>query len=200
MMPIREINGQLCFVRFELSSDEIPELLEWHTKKYPGVGNLETTGAALVASSFEVEASKDFLREVYKWGGGLRNLSRVEQSSSDEIASALSESIDLARNGKVAEGVARLQQLKQVGQSFASKLMRFLEPSRAVILDSVIRNHIGYTETTKGYTDFLNDCYDVLISIRRSDRFKNTSDEALRVCDIEAAIFAKLQGFQNVRS
>lgn len=199
-MPIREINCQLCFVRLELSLDEIPELLEWHGENYPGVRGLEAIGAALVASSFEAEASKVFLRKVYEWGGGLRNLSRVEKNPSDEIALTLSEGVALVRKGEVAKGVERLQQLKQVGQSFASKLIRFLEPSRAVILDSVIRNHIGYTETTKGYTDFLNDCYDVLISIRRSDRFKNTSDEALRVCDIEAAIFAKLQGFQNVRS
>lgn len=199
-MPIREINGQLCFVRLELSSDEIPELLEWHSENYPGVGNLEALGAALVASSFEAEASKIFLRKVYEWGGGLRNLSRVEKNPSDEIASALSEGVALVRKGEVAEGVERLQQLRQAGQSFASKLIRFMEPTRAVILDSVIRNHIGYAETTKGYNCFLKDCYEVLSSIRQSDRFKNTSAEALRVCDIEAAIFAKLQGFRNVRS
>lgn len=199
-MPIREINGQLCFVRLELSLDEIPELLEWHTKKYPGVGNLEAAGSVLVASGFEVEVSKEFMRQVYAWGRGLRNLSRVEKNPSDEIASALSESIDLARNGKIAEGVARLQQLTQIGQSFASKLMRFLEPSRAVILDSVIRNNIGYTKTNNGYVEFLNDCHIILNSIRQSGRFKNISTEALRVCDIEAAIFAKLQGFRNVRS
>lgn len=194
-MPIREINGQLCFVRLELSSDEIPELLEWHSENYPGAGKLEALGAALVASSFEAEASKHFLCEVYKWGGGHRNLSRVEKNPSDEIASALSEGVALVRKGEVAKGVERLQQLRQAGQSFASKLIRFLEPTRAVILDSVIRNHIGYTETTEGYNYFLKDCYEVLSIIGQSDLFKNTSAEALRVCDIEAAIFAKLQGF-----
>ena len=65
-MPIKEINGQLCFVRLELSSDEIPELLAWHGENYPGAGNLEALGAALVASSFEAEASKHFLREVLR--------------------------------------------------------------------------------------------------------------------------------------
>jgi hypothetical protein len=71
--------------------------------------------------------------------------------------------------------------------SFASKIIRFIYPDRAVIFDSVIRSGLGYPESADGYGAFLDDCQAIL------DRSRTEYPE-LRVCDIEAAIFMKLRG------
>ncbi|MER9132744.1 hypothetical protein [Mesorhizobium sp. M0768] len=118
-----------------------------------------------------------------------------ESNSPKEVSSALSEGVALARSGEVAGGVERIRRLRNLGQSFASKQMRFLEPTRAVILDSVIRNGLGYGETAIGYAEFLNDCQTILTSVRRSGQLRDKQAAGLRICDIEAAIFAKLQGY-----
>ncbi|WP_370146036.1 8-oxoguanine DNA glycosylase OGG fold protein [Bradyrhizobium elkanii] len=195
-MPIREVGGRICIVRLELHPDEIPDLLVRHADNYPGAHELESAGLALIETGFQPEASADFVQRVCRWGGGDRQMGRVRDNNSpDEVSLALSEGVALARGGEVAKGVDRIRRLRNLGQSFASKQIRFLEPTRAVILDSVIRSGLGYAETATGYAEFLSDCQMILISARGSGQLGKTQAAGLRVCDIEAAIFAKLQGY-----
>jgi len=195
-MPIRELEGRLCIVRLELSPAEIPDLLVRHAKKYPCAQELELAGTALAQAKFRPKASADFVQRVCKWGGGDRQMGRIRDNNSpNEVSLALSEGIALARSGDVAGGIERVQRLRNLGQSFASKQMRFLEPTRAVILDSVIRNRLGYRQTATGYAEFLSDCQTILTEVRRSGQLPETQAARLRVCDIEAAIFAKLKGY-----
>lgn len=195
-MPIREQQGQVWIVRLELSPAEIPRLLTRHAATYPGAHELETAGLTLVQSNFEPQASVDFVQRVCKWGRGDRNISRLlGQNSPVEISQALSEACELARGGEVAKGVYRIQSLRHLGQSFASKQLRFLNPGGAVILDSVIRTGLGYPATIHGYKEFLGDCQAILTRIRQSSQLSEPQRAGLRVSDIEAAIFAKLQGF-----
>ncbi|SDI41020.1 hypothetical protein SAMN05216338_102228 [Bradyrhizobium sp. Rc2d] len=195
-MPIREFDGRICIVRLELHPREIPDLLVRHADNYPGAHELESAGLALIETGFEPEASADFVQRVCKWGGGDRQMGRVRDNNSpNEVSLALSEGVALARGGEVAKGVERIRRLRNLGQSFASKQMRFLEPTRAVILDSVIRSGLGYAETATGYAEFLSDCQMILVAVRGSGRLSETQATGLRVCDIEAAIFAKLQGY-----
>lgn len=195
-MPIREFQGRLCIVRIELSPAEIPDLLVQHAKNYPGAQALELAGMTLAEANFEPEASANFVQRVCKWGGGDRQMGRIRDNNSpNEVSLALSEGVALARSGDVARGIDRVQRLRNLGQSFASKQMRFLEPTRAVILDSVIRNGLGYSETATGYAEFLSDCQTILTEVRRSGQLQETQAAGLRVCDIEAAIFARLQGY-----
>ena len=84
--------------------------------------------------------------------------------------------------------VTEVQQLNQLGQSFASKLVRFICPTQAVILDEVIRGALGYRENADGYAEFLSDCRTLLEGAESSCR-------DIRICDVEAAIFAKIQGY-----
>ena len=93
-----------------------------------------------------------------------------------------------ACNGCVAEGIEWIRELKGLGQSFASKQLRFLMPDRAVILDSVIRKRLGYNETLPGYSKFLADCLTL-----RDQAHKSEEVRGLRVCDIEAALYTKIQ-------
>ena len=192
-MPVRQIDGRLCIVRIELSPSEIPSLLAKHAENYPGVPACEALGQELIQSGFDPDASVEFVQQVCKWGRGDRNISRVRRNNSaSEVALALSEGLDLARTGKVAHGVERIRCLRNLGQSFASKQMRFLYPARAVVMDSVIRNRLGYAETANGYAEFLSDCQAILVHVRKSDQLPEP--ERLRISDIEAALFTKLQG------
>ena len=91
-------------------------------------------------------------------------------------------------DGDAAAAVSSLQQLRYLGQSFASKVARFLSPNTAVILDEVIRGALGYRESQDGYLEFLDDCQTTLSLLA-------PHHPQLRICDVEAAIFAKIQGY-----
>ncbi|MCP3386211.1 hypothetical protein NLM31_38105 [Bradyrhizobium sp. CCGUVB4N] len=188
-MPIAELNEQVVFVRLELSPAEIPGLLERHAKKYPGAAALEQRGAALVEAGVQVVAALEFVEAVVRWGRGQRFVGRVlDQNAAEQITGALQEANALLNTGQVAAAVSRLQQLRYLGQSFASKIARFMNPAVAVILDEVIRSALGYREDQAGYQEFLHDCQASLALLA-------PHHSQLRVCDVEAAIFAKIQGY-----
>jgi hypothetical protein len=186
-MTIIQYDGKLAVVRLELSPEEIPALLEQHAKHYPGATDLEVLGAKLQDENYPPLASVNFVRQVCRWGGGDRLISRILVTGQDRISEVLHQSVILADQGLIAEAVAEIQKLPYLGQSFASKQLRFLRPMRAVILDSVIRDNLGYPETGDGYTGFLRDCEEALRLMPTSPPY--------RICDIEAAIFAKIQGY-----
>lgn len=188
-MPIAIINEQIAFVRLELSPAEIPGLLERHTKNYPGAIALERRGAETIAGGVQVTDARVFVDAVVRWGGGQRFVGRLlSQNTAEQISSALQESNALLQIGRAAAAVSRLQQLRYLGQSFASKLARFLNPAAAVILDEVIRGALGYRESQDGYQEFLDDCQSSLALLA-------PHHPQLRICDVEAAIFAKIQGY-----
>lgn len=194
-MPIVEIGDRHCFVRLELSPAEVPGLLARHASNYPGATAVEQLGAGLKAADFAPSEALKYLQSVLVWGRGHRLARRLERVSGDEVSAALAAGCRLATAGEVAKGVVRICELHGLGISFASKLLRFLEPTRAVILDSVIRSGIGYPESSAGYTEFLSDCEAVLDAVRGSALLPQSESHRLRVCDIEAAVFAKIQGY-----
>ncbi len=195
-MTIAQIDGKFAIVRLDLTPAEIPDLLQRHAAHFPGASGLEEAGRALVASGFDAEASRAFIRRVCEWGGGHRFVDRVlESNTKKQIASALREGYTNAIDGRVAEGVERIRGLHYLGQSFASKQLRFLAPTLAVILDSVLRARLGYEETVSGYREFLADCRALLGHAQASDQLDAGLRAALRVCDIETVLFAKIQGY-----
>lgn len=188
-MPIAIINEQVSFVRLELSSGEILELLRKHAENYPGAPACEERGKATIKAGFPPVDAIAFIESVVRWGGGQRFVGRLlDQNSPQYIASSLQEANALLQSGQTAAAVSRLQQLRYLGQSFASKVARFLSPNTAVILDEVIRGALGYRESQEGYKEFLTDCQKVLNVLA-------TDHPRLRICDVEAAIFAKIQGY-----
>lgn len=188
-MPVVTMDDQICFVRLRLSSNEILGLLERHATNYPGAAACEALGVEVVRSGFDPIHSAKFFREVILWGHGHRFLGRfLDQNSPDNLAIALREADALLILERPGKAVVRLQQLRFLGQSFASKVARFLHPTGAVILDDVIRSALGYQENQEGYDEFLQDCQTMQAVLSLS--YPN-----LRVCDIEAAIFAKIQGY-----
>jgi Putative 8-oxoguanine DNA glycosylase OGG-like protein len=194
-LPIVPINGNLAFVKLEINSTEIPRLLVRHAKRYPGSDQLEMCGAALVAAAFPLDAAASFVNQVCLWGGGDRFVDRVlHDNGMKEIADALDEGYQKAQCGEVSAGVERIRRLKFLGQSFASKQLRFLAPTRAVILDDSIRSNLGYEDTAQGYDAFLSDCREIL-KHAQAQRVLRPCGRPLRIADIEAAVFAKIRGF-----
>lgn len=189
-MPIIQQGTQFLFVRMNLDPVDIPGLLAAHRNKWGPPERLEAEGARLTEMGFPDAAAGEFAIQVVKWGKGYRFVDRFRQKNSDQkIAAALRRAADLANNGKPTLAVSHVQQLEQLGQSFASKLVRFICPTRAVVLDDVIRSSLGYRNSPEGYAEFLQDCQFVLNNAL-------THLPNLRVCDVEAAIFAKLQGYR----
>jgi hypothetical protein len=194
-MPVLETNGVLRFVRLELVASEIPDLLRRHAKNYRGAQDLEALGANLVRADFPDHEVGLYVQAVCRWGRGHRLVNRVVQKNTgQQMASALRESLRLAQKGQVAEGVDVICQLRYLGQSFASKQLRFLAPTMAVILDDVIRTALGYSDTVEGYREFLADCRQILDNARVAS-IKTETGAPLRIADVEAAIFAKIQKY-----
>lgn len=188
-MSVLKIEENICFVRFSISPNEIPGLLRRHAENYPGAAGLEGHAARLVSCGFQPSDVANYLDAVVRWGGGQRFVGRLlDQNNPTELSIAVREAYELTNEDRTAGAVSRLQQMRYLGQSFASKVVRFLAPTRAVILDEVIRSALGYRESQAGYEEFLEDCRSVL-TILTSHHSK------LRICDVEAAIFAKIQGY-----
>lgn len=188
-MPVILHDGCLTFVRLELAPSELAGLLARHRTQWQPPERLEGMAAKLVADNFPEGDAATFCVSVIKWGRGDRFAGRfVARNTPEQIATALREATALVDNGLCPEAVTRVQQLGQLGQSFASKIVRFIRPRHAVIMDSVIRNSLGYSETEAGYGAFLSDCLAILDAVK--DKFPHW-----RVCEIEAAIFAKIKGY-----
>jgi hypothetical protein len=195
-VPIRGRNGVFAFVRLELSLSEIPHLLAKHRRKYPGGPKLERQGRALVGAAFAQRDAVRYVEAVCRWGRGQRFVGRVlSDNAHEDIQQTLREAYALACMGNAALGVERITSIVYLGQSFASKQLRFLAPSRAVILDEVIRSSLGYAQSIDGYEQFLGDCQSILARARTCRQLQTGIKAALRVCDVEAAVFAKLKGY-----
>jgi hypothetical protein len=193
-MPIRQIDGVPTLVKLELQPQHMSQLLVQHQEMYPGAAALEEHGAALISDGFPPEAARQFVEEVCLWGGGARLVGRVAATEASRIADALRDAVELADEGKVPNAVLEIQKLPYLAQSFASKQLRFLRPSIAVILDSVIRSKLGYPASKRGYLEFLTDCRAILDLVITSPEATRPNGERLRICDVEAAIYTKLQG------
>ncbi|MFN3591104.1 MAG: hypothetical protein ACK4TG_02830 [Thermaurantiacus sp.] len=174
---------------------EIGSLLAAHHCQCGPPDRLETCGANLVSGGFNPEHAVKFATAVIRWGGGLRLISRFkEENCPKAVGEKLAKAWTLLSGEQgqepatVGKAVATVAQLQNIGQSFASKIVRFLAPDRAVIMDRVIRDTLGYRETQDGYAAFLSDCLAVLDALK-------PGYPCLRVADVDAAIFAKLQNF-----
>lgn len=191
------INGgsRLGFCRLWIELDEFPFLLQQHRQSDPDTRAIEAAAARLVTEDFPDIGVSAFVRAVCKWGNYAGVAGRVlRQNSIREIASALRDAQRLAAKDHIAEALGRIVDLKALGVSFGSKHLKFLDPHRAVVLDSVISNHLGYALTVDGYMEFLVDCSDIRDRVlAASVPFPFPQEGTWRVSDIEMAIYKKLE-------
>ena len=172
--------------------EKIPYLLECHRGQYLGTKEVEEFAEKLIDNDFHLTKSVEFVKKVCNWAGKTGNRVRgqvIPKNTPEQIAYALCEGYTSASKGCVAEGVGCISSLHGLRQSFASKMLRFLLPSRAVILDKEIRDRCGYKENTLGYKEFLKSCHDLLNQAQESQKLSVDFKKSLRVCDIESALF-----------
>jgi hypothetical protein len=93
----------------------------------------------------------------------------------------------------VADAMRRVIDLRDLGISFGSKHLKFLDPARAVVLDTVISGRLGYPLTIDGYTEFLADCHTLLekVTVANVEYPFSHHQPGWQVSEMEMVIFAK---------
>ena len=187
-MPIEKVASGFAFVKFVVAPDEIPKQLALHRAKWGAPDDFEATAQSLIANDFPSEDAKKFVLQVIRWGGGHRFVDRFDKlNTGSKVAAALKKANLQVRSNSMGKAVKAVAALKYLGFSFASKVLRFMAPEKAVILDQVLSTRLGYPKTAGGYEDFLSDCY----------ALREVAAPDLRICDIESALFAKVQGYSS---
>lgn len=195
-MSIIVHGDQLHVTHLSVAARDFPELLLAHRAAYPDTDAIEHEAQRLIAGDFEHNSTLAFVERVMTWGGGDRNAGRVLEQD-EGVRSLVQAAYVRAIERGSCEGLVTLKPIKNLGIAFASKILRFLLPDSAVILDSVIRKKLGYEESPEGYQAFLDECRSLLDHVR--DQPYPIQGGAWRICDIEAAIYAKLKGYRLVR-
>lgn len=188
----------LIVFRLELNPKEVPILLKRHGEEYKKTKKTERTAKKLIAYNFSERASAHFVTRVYWWSRMCRNLSRVQEAGAEEIAARLREAYRLIAEGRERKAIEVLCQIPHLGLSYASKIARFLDPERCVVLDKVIRERLGYSNDFHGYVAFLEDCREALKMLKTSPLIDSEFRASLRICDVEAALFMKAKELNNV--
>jgi|GEM_PF-6224521 len=196
-MTIERITDGFAIVHAALHADEVPPLLERHAEEFAETDldppKIEAFAREVVDNGFNGEGPKDLLLMVCEWGRGDRNFGRVEDlNDAEDVARIMEASFSHAERQDYANALKSMCEIKQIGRSFASKVLRFLLPGHAVIMDSVIRTRLGYPDSDSGYVEFRDECQ-MLLDMIRKHHADNGEQCTHRICDIEAALYTKIR-------
>lgn len=199
-MSIAQAGPTLHFYRFEINLAELPDQLSTFIEKNPDTREIEDLGLELVASGFKRELTSKFIKRVCTWGRYAGIAGRVILRNGLEVAArTLNEAHQCAKVGDLDGALHSLLQLKGLSVSFASKHLKFLSPDKAVVLDSIISENLGYPLKPSGYREFVDDCANVRDrAAKASIPYTGWGPSGWRVSDVEMAIFTKLKG--DIRS
>src|SRR5687767_12760097 len=75
----------------------------------------------------------------------------LSNNGAEAVAAAFRSALALLKRDRVADALGQLTGRRDLGISFGSKHPKFLDPSRAVVLDSIISGRLGYLPTIDGY-------------------------------------------------
>jgi hypothetical protein len=133
----------------------------------PTTRDIEAEARALAARNFQPRAAQGFVQRTCAWGGYHGIGGRVlKHNSLEDVVGALRAAPRPCAEDKPVEGLRRLTGLKNLGVSFASKHLKFLNPSKAAVLDSIISTHLRYPLNLVGYGEFLANCNALLAAVR----------------------------------
>jgi hypothetical protein len=178
---------------FSLRFDDLHSFFDQFIKKNPSTQRIEEQALGLVASNFEFSKLKDFVREVCRWGGYAGVAGRVIKNNQKEVLeSTFKTAYHHAVEKKNIEAIRTLTGLHGLAISFASKHLKFLVPTNAVVLDSIISKRLAYDLSPEGYVKLLNDCADIAKHANEAKVQYPGWAGRWRASDIEMAIFEKL--------
>ena len=186
-----------CSRRLTLRVGDMPELWRWHADGDPLTAIIDRAAARFVRADFPPTRAFLLVRTIYAWGG-LRgaNPDRVANSCAALKPEGLSKILKAAHGYSLREkydcAIAALHEIKGMRVSFHSKILRFLSPDHAAILDSRIVENCGYPPTPVGYADFVRDCREIGDYLNKSGVCR-TDGRLWRATDVEMAIFATIK-------
>ena len=192
-MSIRLCGDAILVVRLSLSLQEFPALLARHRVSDPSTDEVERLAAKYVADGFPARLTKEFVTRVCHWGNydGIRGKVFLHNSL-DCVRHAFRKGYDELQAGNPAQAIREVTEIHGLGISFASKHLKFLDPKRAVVLDSIISGRLGYPLSPAGYAELVEDCATIREMLNSRKVVPLSGPKTWRISDVEMAIFKYL--------
>ena len=182
-------------VTFTFQLSRMPEALLQAARDNATTVETEKKAQDLIANDFPVQQTSDFVDAVVSWGRGFRIKNRVlSTNSSMEIRERVRNAHAFTSQDKIEAALVEIQKLNYLSVSFGSKHLKFLDPDRHVVLDSVISRTLGYPLTTDGYLRFVADCHTVRNRLIATNTLRHDG-QPFRVADVEQAIYYFCKGY-----
>jgi hypothetical protein len=194
-VPILEIGQEIKLIRLSVPLDQFPKLLAEHvaTTKIPTV-EVEKLGAGYIANGFQDDETMPFVEKVCNWGNYAGVAEKVKRRNDVKtISHTFKEGRQLILHGKAQEAIRKIVKLECLDVSFGSKHLKFLAPEHAVVLDSIISEHLGYPRTEEGYAEFLQECFVLRDILNAKGIHPSATQTKWRVSDVEMALFMEVK-------
>lgn len=192
-MAVLCANGSASIVRLSFKITEFPAYLQRGLNLDVSTPEVERAGRELVLSAFSESLTADFVRKVCYWGGYAGIAGKVlKRNPKALVAATMKRAFDLTQQGDLKGALIEMLRLNGFAVSFASKHLKFLDPDRHVVLDSIISERLGYPRTIDGYVEFVADCAAMLDAVQ-SAGVTRPDGQPFRIADVEMAIFQFLR-------
>lgn len=183
--------------RLVLRVADIPGRWKWHVDDDPLTAVIDRAAARFVRAGFPARRAFLLVRSVYAWGGLRgRNPERVtlscQELGDDGLAHILAAAHGLSLRGDFKGAIEALSCIKGMQVSFHSKILRFLCPDHAAVLDSRIVKACGHPPTPSGYASFVTDCRRIRDQLNATGVLR-ADGKPWRTTDVEMAIFAQIK-------
>ena len=196
-MAILRVSDSTSIVRLSFKIAELPAYLQKGLDLDESTPEVERAGRELVSSAFPENLTADFVRMVCYWGGYAGIAGKVlKHNTKAFVAATMRRAFDLTQQGDLKAALDAMLCLNGLAVSFASKHLKFLDPNKHVVLDSIISERLGYPRTTDGYGEFVADCASILAAVQ-SAKITRPDGHPFRIADIEMAIFQVLRSQQQ---
>ena len=194
-MPILEFGQDIEVIRLSVPLDQFSELLAAHVRetKIP-TAEVEKHGAEYIAKGFQNDETMQFIKRVCDWGNYSGVAGKVRRyNKRGKIAQIFRDCNLLIRASNAQAAIEKITEIKGLGISFGSKHLKFLAPEHAVVLDSIISEHLGYPRTKEGYAEFLQDCFVLRDILNKKGIRPSEAQDKWRVSDVEMALFMEVK-------
>ena len=193
-MPTIVHEKHIKIVRLSIALDQFPAHLSRHCISDPTTPEIERLGAKYVTETFPLKQTEGFVKAVCKWGNYAGVSGNVlKHNTLTSIQSCFRNAYSAQLKNDPREAIKLVTSLKGFAVSFGSKHLKFLDPERAVVLDSIISERLGYLRTPDGYAEFLGDCMSIRDALNTEGIAASKKQRLWRVSDVEMAIFSKLR-------
>jgi len=193
-MTAIQVDGEIKIVRLSIPPGAFSSLLACHLAAYPETQRIERLVAEYVSDDFPLRQTETLIREVCKWGGYPGVAGKVmKHNKLSTVRDQFRRAYDASIDGDPHKAITEIMAISCLAVSFGSKHLKFLDPDRAVVLDSIISERLGYRRDPDGYVAYLNVCFSIRDILNRLNTGKGAPKGKWRVSDVEMAIFMHLR-------